>query len=110
MNKKIFLLLFALMMAVFLLSCSNEQADNQPGVWTLPESMEPVEVDDPVTYLLFRMQKEGEYDYIINVWKNDEGQCEINYNVAQHKEGVFDEAVLHNITVGWLRWSDDCGR
>ena len=99
MNKKIFLLLFALMMAVFLLSCSNEQTDNQPGVWTLPESMEPVEVDDPVTYLLFRMQKEGEYDYIINVWKNNEGQCEINYNVAQHKEGVFDEAVLHNITV-----------
>lgn len=97
--KLLFFLPFVLIMTIFLSSCAKERTENQPGVWTLPETMEPAEVDGPVTYLLLRMQKEGEYDYTINVWKNEDGQCEINYIVQQHKEGIFEEAVLHNITV-----------
>lgn len=96
----LFLLLISIMaiFAIFLSSCAKEQMGNQSEIWTLPDTMERVEVDDPVTYLLLRMQKEGKYDYIINVWKDEEGQCGINYIVGQHKEGIFDEAVLHNIT------------
>lgn len=96
--KKYISLFLTLVCVLSLIGCNKEQQGNKSGVWSLPTSMESVEVEDPITYLLLRMEKKGEYDYIINVWENENGQCQVNYNVEQHKEGVFDKAVFHNIT------------
>ena len=96
--RKYIALFLALVCVLGLAGCNKEPQVNKSGVWSLHASMESVEVEDPVTYLLLRMEKKGEYDYIINVWENENGQCQVNYNVEQHKEGVFDKTVLHNIT------------
>jgi len=96
MKKCCLAIVLVLMVTALLSACADENA--APGIWQLPKNMETVEVNDPATYLLFRMEKDGEYSYTINAWENEDGHCQINYIVDQHKEATFDKAVFHNIT------------
>lgn len=103
--KRIIAILLCLMIVVGLTACRADEPETgddagqiQQEIYPVPEHIEEVTVDNPVTYAMVSTVKKAGQPISLTARLDENGQGHVEYVGDEKKVGTFEPEVLHGIT------------
>lgn len=99
--KKILAIILAAVLLISCAACGGNSTDptNQTTETTEPkQSLEAIEVENPITYMQVSMSDEEGNQVYINAYEDGMGGAKVEYQGEEKKVGDFELSILHNFT------------
>ena len=105
--KRIIAILMCLILVIGTAACSrndggmmtdDEAGQTQDQIYPVPDHVEEVTADNPVTYAMISTVKKAGQPISLTAYLDENGQGHVEYVGDEKKVGVFDPKVLHGIT------------